>query len=48
MGWMIGGSRPCSEWVFFSSPPFPDRLWGPVSYQMGNRGSFLGGKAVGA
>jgi hypothetical protein len=27
-GWMISGSR---GWEFFSSPPCPDRLWGPPS-----------------
>jgi len=28
--WMIGGSRPGRSWEFFSSPPGPDRLWGPT------------------
>jgi hypothetical protein len=28
---MIGGSSPCRGWEFFSSPPRPDRLWGPPS-----------------
>jgi len=30
-GWMIGGSNPGRGWEFFSSPPRPDRLWGPPS-----------------
>jgi hypothetical protein len=29
--WMIGGSNPGRGWEFFSSPPRPDRLWGPSS-----------------
>jgi len=28
---MIGGSSPVRGWEFFSSPPRPDRLWGPSS-----------------
>jgi hypothetical protein len=28
---MIGGSSLCRVWKFFSSPPRPDRLWGPLS-----------------
>jgi hypothetical protein len=28
---MIGGSSPSRRWEFFSSPPRPDRLWGPLS-----------------
>jgi hypothetical protein len=28
-GWMIWGSGPGRGWEFFSSPPRPDRLWGP-------------------
>jgi hypothetical protein len=28
---MIGGSRFGRGWEFFSSPPCPDRLWGPPS-----------------
>jgi hypothetical protein len=28
--WMIGGSIPGVGWEFFSSPPRPDRLWGPT------------------
>jgi len=27
--WMIDGSSPGRGWEFFSSPPWPDRLWGP-------------------
>jgi len=30
--WMIGGSCPGRGWEFFSSPPLPDRLWGPPSF----------------
>jgi hypothetical protein len=30
-GWMIGGSSPGRGWEFFSSPPCPERLWGPPS-----------------
>jgi hypothetical protein len=30
-GWMIGGESPDRGWEFFSSPPCPDRLWGPPS-----------------
>jgi hypothetical protein len=31
---------------FFSSPPFPDRLWGPASLlSEGQRGLFLQGRA---
>jgi hypothetical protein len=30
-GWMIGGSSPGRGGEFFSSPPRPDRLWGPPS-----------------
>jgi hypothetical protein len=29
--WMIGGSNPGRILEFFSSPPCPDRLWGPPS-----------------
>jgi hypothetical protein len=29
---MIGGSSPGWGWEFFSSPPRPDRLWGPASH----------------
>jgi hypothetical protein len=25
------GSSPDRDWEFFSSPPCPDRLWGPPS-----------------
>jgi hypothetical protein len=28
-GCMIGGLSPGRGWEFFSSPPCPDRLWGP-------------------
>jgi hypothetical protein len=28
---MVGGSSPGKGWEFFSSPPLPDRLWGPPS-----------------
>jgi hypothetical protein len=28
---MIGGSSPSKGWEFSSSPPRPDRLWGPPS-----------------
>jgi hypothetical protein len=28
---MIGGSNSGMGWEFFSSPPRPDRLWGPSS-----------------
>jgi hypothetical protein len=28
---MIGGSSAGRSWEFFSSPPHPDRLWGPSS-----------------
>jgi len=36
---MIGGSNLGRVWEFFSSPPHPDQLWGPLSllpneYQM--------------
>jgi hypothetical protein len=38
---MIGGSSPDRSWKFFSSPPFPDRLWGPPSLlPNGYRGLF--------
>jgi hypothetical protein len=30
-GWIIGGLSPGRGWEFFSSPPRPDRLWGPPS-----------------
>jgi hypothetical protein len=43
-GWMIGGSSPGSGWEFFSSPPRPDRLWGPPSLlPNGYQGLFSGG-----
>jgi len=28
---MIGSSSPGKDWEFFSSPPHPDRFWGPPS-----------------
>jgi hypothetical protein len=33
LGWTIGvlGSIPGTGWEFFSSPPCPERLWGPPS-----------------
>jgi len=46
---MIGGSNPDRVWEFFSSPPLPDQLWGPLSsYPMATRGSFPGSKLAGA
>jgi hypothetical protein len=30
---MFGGSRPGRGWEFFSLPPRPERLWGPLSFQ---------------
>jgi hypothetical protein len=40
--WMIAGSIPCSSWEFFSSPPRPDRFWGPPSLLSdGYQGLFL-------
>jgi hypothetical protein len=30
-----GGSSPDSGWEFFSSPPYPDLLWGPLSLSNG-------------
>jgi len=36
-------------WEFFSSPPYPDRIWSPpASYPIDTRGSFPGSKAAGA
>jgi len=32
IGWMIVGSSLDRGWEFFSSPPRPDRLWGPPSF----------------
>jgi len=29
---MIGGWRTGKDWEFFSSPPRPDRLWGPPNF----------------
>jgi len=43
---MIGGSSTCRGWEFFSLPRRPDRLWGPPSLPLGNRSSFLEGKAA--
>jgi hypothetical protein len=41
-GWMIGGSNAGMGWEFLSSPPHPDRLWGPPSLLTnGYQGSFL-------
>jgi len=37
------GFDPGGCWEFFSSPPRPERLWGPP-----NQGSFRGGKVAGA
>jgi hypothetical protein len=46
------GSRvrfPAGGWEFFSSPPRPERLWGPSSLlSNGYQGLFPGGKAAGA
>jgi hypothetical protein len=39
--WMIGGSCPGMDWEFFSSPPRPDRLWGPPILSSGYKGLFL-------
>jgi hypothetical protein len=40
--WMISDSGPSRGWEFFSSPPCPDRLWGPPSLlSKGYRGPFL-------
>jgi hypothetical protein len=42
------GSIIGSGWEFFSSPPYPDRLWGPLSsYAIGTGDSSTGGKAAG-
>jgi hypothetical protein len=30
-GWMVWGSSTGRSWEFFSSPPLPDRIWGPPS-----------------
>jgi hypothetical protein len=30
-GWVIRGSSPGRDWEFLSSPPRPDRFWGPPS-----------------
>jgi hypothetical protein len=31
-GWTIGCSSPSMGLEFFSSPPRPDRLWGPIQW----------------
>jgi hypothetical protein len=47
MGCMIGGWSTGKGWEFFSSPPRPDRLWGPPSLlSNGYQGIFSGGKAA--
>jgi len=46
---LIGGSSPGRVWEIFSSPPCQTGSGAhPPSYQMCIRGSFPGGKAVGA
>jgi hypothetical protein len=41
---IIGVSSPGSGWEFFSSPPRPDRLWGPPIFLFnGYQGLFLWG-----
>jgi hypothetical protein len=43
------GSISGGGWEFFSSPPRPERLWGPPSLLFnGYQGHFPGGKATGA
>jgi hypothetical protein len=42
-GWMIVGSSPGKGWEFFSSPPRPDRLWGPPSLSNRYKGLFSWG-----
>jgi hypothetical protein len=40
-GWMIVGLCPGRGWEFFSSPPSPDRFWGPPTLlSNGNQGLF--------
>jgi hypothetical protein len=42
------GSISGGGWEFFSSPPRPERLWGPLSLlSNGHHGSFLESKAAG-
>jgi hypothetical protein len=49
MGWMIVGSSLGWGWEFFSSPPRPDRLWGPPNLLSSEyRESFSGCKEAGA
>jgi len=47
---MIGvGSIPGGDWEFFSSPPRPEKLWGPASLLCnGYQGFFPGRTAAGA
>jgi hypothetical protein len=43
-GWMIGGSIPGRSCEVFSSPPRPERVWGPLSLQFnGHQGLCLWG-----
>jgi len=45
-GW-LGFDSWQGQGLFFFSPLYPDWLWGPLSlYQMGNGGSFPGGKVT--
>jgi len=45
----LRGSIPGRGQEFFSSPPRPDRLWGPHNFLSSRyRGSFPGDKAAGA
>jgi hypothetical protein len=45
-GRMTGVRFPVGTGIFFSSPPRPERLWGPASYAMSTVGSFPRGKAA--